>query len=154
MNEKKEQIYFPHDKAYKQLLSSKRIFIDLLHYKYLLTDIHGFDEQQLEELSNLIGVIFLLERKPEVHAFMKEMKRLANVLEKLPTGLFRIFKHWIKIATNRGLTDACKYPVNEIIDQFTDPKEIRNMICKLEKAFEKIECDAEMKGIRQFPSPH
>ncbi|MBJ6363578.1 hypothetical protein ACFOQM_20345 [Paenibacillus sp. GCM10012307] len=138
MEGQEEEIYLTHHAAYQSLLGSKRLFIDLLHYKYLLTDVHGYHETQLEGLSNLIGVIFLLERKTEVHAFMEELGRLTQVLEKLPISLFRLFRTWIRIATNQGLSDAQKQQVNEIINRFTEPKEVSILVVRLKKAFEGI----------------
>lgn len=137
-------------RSFRETLDNHEWFGDeLLDFKYILINVHGYGEEELLKLSNLIGVVFLLERKPEIHAFMEQMEQLTDVLEKLPQDLFPIFQTWIKIVTNKGLSEAHKRRVSEIIDQFTEPKEVRTMISNLEKAFENFEFNAEQKGIEQ-----
>ena len=122
--------------------------LQFIHYftnfiKYFLIIAYGYDEEELLKLLNLVGVVFLLERKPEIHVFMEQM---TNVLEKLPADMFPLFPTWIKIVTNRGLSDEHKRRVSEIIDHYTEPREVRTMISNLEKEFENFEFNAEQKG--------
>jgi hypothetical protein len=81
---------------------------ELLDFQYILIDVHEYTEERLLELSNLIGMVFLLERKPDIPSFMEQLQRLTRALEELPPEFFPIFQTWIKLVTNRGLSEETK----------------------------------------------
>ncbi|GAA3408934.1 hypothetical protein ACFFNY_08420 [Paenibacillus hodogayensis] len=99
------------------------------------------------ELSNLIGVVFLLEQEDTVYSFMKRMEQLTAVLERLPADLFPIFQTWIKLVTKRGLTEEDNRKVSEMIDRFTEPREAEAMISNVEKLFAEFRFKAEQEGL-------
>jgi predicted transposase/invertase (TIGR01784 family) len=137
-------------RSFRETLDSEEWFgNELLDFKYILIDIQRYGEAELMELSNLIGTIFLLERKPDIHTFVQRMEQMTGVLENLPNDVFPIFQTWIKLITNNGLSDVNKRKLSTIIDQYGEPKEVRAMISNLEKAFEDFEFNAEKRGIEQ-----
>ncbi|WP_341414366.1 Rpn family recombination-promoting nuclease/putative transposase [Paenibacillus filicis] len=137
-------------RSFRETLDGQEWFGDeLLDFRYILIDIHNYNEDQLLKLSNFIGAIFLLERKPDIYAFMEQMEQLTNVLEQMHADLFPVFQAWIKLVTHQGLSEASRKRVSDIIDQYEQPGEVRAMISKFEKAFEGFEFKAMQKGIEQ-----
>lgn len=137
-------------RSFRESLDGAEWFGDeLLDFKYILLDVHEYEEKDLLALSNLIGSVFLLEKKPEVSAFVKQLEELAVVLEKLPNDLFNLFQAWLKLMTFRGLGEEEKRRVSQVIDQYPNPKEASQMASNLEKAFEDFKIKAKQEGIEE-----
>lgn len=122
---------------------------ELPDFQYILIDIHRYDEQSLLELSNVIGLVFLLDRKTDLHVFIKRLEQATPLLENISTDLFYVFKTWIKMVTSRGQTAERNRKINGLIDQFKEPKEAGTMISNLEKMFEEFEINAERNGMKK-----
>jgi len=137
-------------RSFRETLDHQEWFGDeVLDFKYILVNVRDYSDDELLELSNLVGAVFLLEGKQGIHAFMAQMEQLTHVFEKLPYDMFSIWLTWIKLVTHRGLSDEHKQRIDQIVDQYTEPKEAGNMISNLEKLFENFEYDAEQKGVTQ-----
>lgn len=127
-------------RSFRETLSGEEWFGDeLLDFKYILIDVHRYDEQELVRLSNLIGSVFLLERKADIHDFISSLSGLTGVLECLPEDSFRLFLTWMKLVTLGRLSEENGQKIAEIVDFYNEPREARSMISNLEKAFEEFD---------------
>lgn len=134
-------------RCFRETLDGAEWFGDeLLDFKYILMDIHQYGEQQLLQLSNLIGCVFLLDRKPDVPTFVKQLEQLSMKLAQLPNDAFHLFQAWLKLMTSHRLDDEQKQRVSQVIDQYENPEEASQMVSNLEKAFADFEVKAEQRG--------
>ncbi|SDC43588.1 conserved hypothetical protein (putative transposase or invertase) [Paenibacillus sp. UNCCL117] len=122
---------------------------ELLDFRYILIDIHKYNEEQLLRLSNFIGAVFLLERKPDIYTFIEQMEQLIGVLERMDDDLFPMFQTWMKLITYSGLSESSRTKMNDILGKYARPREVRTMISKFEKAFEGFEDRAMQRGYEQ-----
>jgi hypothetical protein len=120
-------------------------------FKYILLNVNGYPDEELLELSNLISLIFLIDKTKDYGEMMATLKKMIEPLRKISPEEFLMFKHWlINIATS-GMTKEQKKEVEEAVE---DSEEVENMRYNLERAitneFEKIECklkEAKEDGI-------
>lgn len=68
--------------SYKESLAGYQLFEDyVLDFKYFLLDIKRYTEEELLELANLIGSIFLADQK------RRDLRELSNMLNRLLKNL-------------------------------------------------------------------
>ena len=138
-------------KSYKEYLRNSDIFGEYaVDFKYILLNVNGYPDKELLELSNLISLVFLIDKTKDYEEMMATLKKMIEPLSKISPEEFLMFKHWlINIATS-GMTKEQKKEVEEAVE---DSEEMENMRYNLERAitseFEKIECKlkvAEIEG--------
>lgn len=128
-------------KSYKEYLRNSDIFGEYaVDFKYILLNVNSYPDEELMELSNLISMVFLIDKTKDYGEMMATLKKMIEPLRKISPEEFLMFKHWlINIATS-GMTIEQKKGVEEAVE---DSEEVENMRYNLERAitseFEKIE---------------
>jgi hypothetical protein len=128
-------------KTYKEYLRNSDIFGEYaVDFKYILLNVNGYPDEELLELSNLISLIFLIDKTKDYGEMMATLEKMIEPLSKISPEEFLMFKHWlINIATS-GMTKEQKKEVEEAVE---DSEEVENMRYNLERAitseFQKIE---------------
>ena len=128
-------------KSYKEYLRNSDLFGEYaVDFKYILLNVNGYPDEELLELSNLISLIFLIDKTKDYGEMMATLQKMIEPLRKISPEEFLMFKHWlINIATS-GMTKEQKKEVEEAVE---DSEEVENMRYNLERAitneFEKIE---------------
>jgi hypothetical protein len=128
-------------KSYKDYLRNSDLFGEYaVDFKYILLNVNGYPDEKLLELSNLISLIFLIDKTKDYSEMMATLQKMIEPLRKISPEEFLMFKHWlINIATS-GMTKEQKKEVEEAVE---DSEEVENMRYNLERAitneFQKIE---------------
>ena len=138
-------------KSYKEYLRNSDLFGEYaVDFNYILLNVNGYPDEELLELSNLISLVFLIDKTKDYEEMMATLEKMIEPLRKISPEEFLMFKHWlINIATS-GMTKEQKKEVEEAVE---DSEEVENMRYNLERAitneFEKIECklkEAKVEG--------
>ncbi len=53
----------------------------------------------------------------------------------MPQELFSLFKSWMKIITHRSLEPEQHTRISRIIDEYSEPEDVKGMISNVEKIF-------------------
>lgn len=115
---------------------------ELLNFRYVLLDVKRLDAQQLEEMENLIGLVFLVEQNPGAVPFTNRLRKSSQMLKRLNPELFQLFKAWFKM-TNPKETEK----IGHILDEYEDPKGVDTMISNLTKALRDEYYEMRRKGL-------
>ncbi|MEJ8303640.1 Rpn family recombination-promoting nuclease/putative transposase [Saccharibacillus sacchari] len=117
-------------RSFREMLEGEQHFgAELLNFRYVLLDVKRLDKKQLEQMENLIGLIFLVEQNPGAVPFTNRLRKSSQILKKLDPELFQLFKSWFKM-TNPKETEK----IGHVLDKFEDPKGVDTMISNLTKA--------------------
>lgn len=117
---------------------------ELLDFEYILIDINRIGEEELLQLSNFVGAVFLLEQRTDAREFVDGMTTLAGVLEQLSDEEFTQFIAWVRL-TMRSMSGEHRAAVEKILEE-ANPEEVIHMISNLEKVFEEHESKTLEKG--------
>jgi len=134
---------------FKETLDSYEMFEDqVLNFKYILINVHSFQEEELINLSNLIGSVFLLDRGDSIEENLRSLKRLSDNIEKLEPDEFELFFSWAKNILMRGKPEAVSNEVIKSLEKVR-PGEVEEMITNIEKNLQKAWKEAEEKGMEK-----
>jgi predicted transposase/invertase (TIGR01784 family) len=122
---------------------------ELLDFKYILIDLNAYSERELKNLSNLISLVFLLERKRDFQELVEQMAEMSDMLQGMSQELFPLFKSWMKIITHRSLEPEQHIRISHVIDEYMEPEEVKNMISNVEKIFVDYMTQGVERGIKQ-----
>ena len=103
---------------FKEYLNGYELFGEhVLDFRYSLVNVHEYDEDELLELENLLGAVFLLDQCKNFIEIIKCLKKLAKILGKLNKVEFRLFVTWAKNTLTRFMSPKQKEKVIEILDK-------------------------------------
>lgn len=118
--------------SYKEYLKNSDIFGDYaVDFKYILLNVNGYEDEELLELSNLISLVFLIDKTKNFVEIMENLKRMIEPLKKVSPEEFLMFKHWIMNIATSGMSESQKKEVREAM---IDSEEVENMVYNLERA--------------------
>ncbi len=184
--EKSKPLHNQHDKGYKYLLSSRKVFIELLkcfvkegwvhnvHQSSVVRIdksfiLHDFEEKEsdliyrlkvkdqeiifyvLMELSNLIGSVFMLDKKIGASdELSNKLVRLINVLKHFTSEDMTLFKNWFKIISTKNLPPDDQKEIENILES---EKGVESMVYAIEKfmkeEFERQHESGKSEGIQE-----
>ena len=133
-------------RSYRETLKAYEIFAEyVLDFKYILIDVNRYRKEELLELSNLIGAIFLLDQKADPEELLGRIDELLDMASKLDANQFRLFRTWIlKIAT-KDLNEDEKHKVIQSLDE-THPEEVKQLISNFAQNIKTMQKEAIKKG--------
>ncbi|QSZ27757.1 Rpn family recombination-promoting nuclease/putative transposase [Aceticella autotrophica] len=109
---------------FKETIDSYELFGEnIIDFKYILIDVNRYSEEELLQLSNLIGSIFLLDRKTDREKLLERLRKLTNVLKNLSEDEFVLLRNWVTSIISRSLPEEKKKEVKEILES---SKEVSN----------------------------
>ncbi len=130
-------------RSFREMLEGEHHFgAELLNFRYVLLDVKRLDAQQLEEMENLIGLVFLVEQNPGAVPFTNRLRKSSQMLKRLNPELFQLFKAWFKM-TNPKETEK----IGHILDEYEHPKGVDTMISNLTKALRDEYYEMRRKGL-------
>nr|WP_277397855.1 Rpn family recombination-promoting nuclease/putative transposase [Natranaerofaba carboxydovora] len=134
---------------FKEYLNGSELFGEhVLDFKYSLVNVRQYDENELLELENLLGTVFLLDQCKNFLEIIKALKKLAKIISKLNKVEFRLFVTWAKNILTRTLSPKQKEKVVEILDK-ANPEEVEEMISNVERVIKKTLADAKKEGKKE-----
>ena len=134
---------------FKDTLGSADLFEDnVLNFKYILFDVQKYEEEELLQLSNLIGSVFLIDKSSELEDIIEQLKKLISIIKNLESEEFRLFTNWAEKILTR---DAPLKEKDKVTNFFKDtrPEEVEEMITNVERVLKKSWEDAENKGVEK-----
>jgi len=133
----------------KETLDSYQLFGEyLVDFRYFLINVHGYSEEELLELSNLISVVFMLDRVEELEEIVDCFYRAVSVIKKLTPEEFKLLKSWSKFILARDLPEEGREEIVHILDE-SQPEEVDKMISNVERVIKKSMEDAEKQGMEK-----
>lgn len=132
-------------RSFREMLGGEQHFgEELLNFRYVLLDVKRLDERKLQEMDNLMGLIFLVEQHPGAESFTAQLKKSSRMLQTLSPELFRLFKSWFKLINPKETEQ-----IGHILDEFNDPKGVDSMISNLTKALRDEYYEMRRKGLEE-----
>jgi len=134
---------------FKETLEQYELFEEhVLDFRYILVNVHAYRQEELLELSNLIGSVFFLDRGKDLEENLYNLKQLSSRIEQLDPEEFELFFAWAKNILMRGCTPDKEKEITGILDK-ARPGEVKEVITNLEKNLKKAFEDAEKHGIEK-----
>ena len=135
---------------FKKYLNGYELFGDnVLDFRYSLVNVHEYDENELLELENLLGTVFLLDQCKNFLEIIKYLKKLTKIISKLNKNEFRLFVAWAKNILTRTLSSKQKEKVVQILDK-ANPEEVEEMISNVERVLKKSHEDAKKESRKEI----
>lgn len=127
--------------SYKEYLRNYHMFGEYaVDFKYILLNVNEYPDEELLELSNLISMVFLIDKTKDFQQMMETLKRMIEPLKKVSPEEFLMFKHWLMNIATSGMSGEQKKKVEE-------SEEVESMLYNLERAitneFKKYESKLE-----------
>ena len=131
---------------FKDSLDSPELFDEhVLDFRYILINVHEYNKEELLELKNLMGAVFLLDQAKNLEEVVSYLKELIETFQKMDEKEFRLFVSWGQNILTRGLSSKEEKEIKTILDN-SRPEEVDEMITNVEKVLKKSYEDAEKKG--------
>ncbi len=122
-----------------------------LNFKYILIDVNRYSDDYLLELSNLIGSVFMLDKKIGASdELSNKLVRLINVLKNFTSEDMTLFKNWFKIISSKNLPPDDQKEIENILER---ERNVESMVYAIEKfmkeEFERQHESGKSEGIQE-----
>lgn len=134
-------------RTYKETLNAYEFFSDqnILDFSYILLDINRYTEEELLQVSNVMGAVFLLDQHIDAETLRPRLGKLVHTLKYLTSEEFQLFRSWlIHIFVERMAYDM-REEAKRIIEQAKEG-EIEMMMHNLERTLDEMVEKAEARG--------
>ena len=134
---------------FKETLNSPELFLDqVVDFQYILINVNSYQEEELLQLSNLLGAVFLVDQAKSIAEIIERLKKLSGVIKKMEPEEFRLFISWTENILTRGISSVKKEEITGIMKK-SHPEEVETMISNVERVIKKSLKDAEKQGEKQ-----
>jgi len=134
---------------FKETLNSPELFLDqVVDFQYILINVNSYQEEELLQLSNLLGAVFLVDQAKSIAEIIERLKKLSGVIKKMEPEEFRLFISWTENILTRGISSVKKEEIAGIMKK-SHPEEVETMISNVERVIKKSLKDAEKQGEKQ-----
>ncbi|MCL6592114.1 MAG: Rpn family recombination-promoting nuclease/putative transposase [Firmicutes bacterium] len=134
-------------RSFKEILAEAELFKEfVVDFKYILIDVNRYDKQNLKDLTNIIGTVFLLEQAKDVKEIMKDLLGIGPILRKFDAKSFQLFASWLKVILTARLPEKAKQEIIKILEE-SRPEEAEKMVTNIEKIIEEGLMAGKMEGI-------
>jgi hypothetical protein len=121
---------------YREYLLKSQEFDGLLYdFNYIIIDIHRLDEEKLMEQSNLISIIFALDRSDDIMELLARLKILLVKVKKLPILEQTLFWDWLLRILKPRLTKEEQQLLELLINNANEGED--EMITNIEVAWQR-----------------
>lgn len=128
---------------FKKYQSGYEYFGDrLLNFRYELFDVNRYKEEDLLDLSNLIGAIFFLDQHISEGDMLKRLRELVNSFRDMDSNDLNILRNWVINILTRNMEDDEKREIRELIQ---GSEEVEEMVYNLERLY----YESKEKGIQK-----
>ena len=108
----------------------------------------SYSEAELLELSNLIALIFRLDRVDDLEEILETFVKFFSVINKLTPEEFNLFMAWAIQVLPGSFPEENKKEIIRVLKE-AHPKEVETLISNVERAVKKSLDDAQKKGIEK-----
>jgi predicted transposase YdaD len=135
---------------FKEMQSAYEQFGDhLLDFRYVLFDVHRYDDPELREDANVIASVFFLDKRITLKEAATRFSELADVIKRFPTEEFRWFIRWVKRSLLSRLPGPEKERLSRILSKIT-PQEVDKLVSNLGLAVEDALRDAKTERSQEI----
>ncbi|MFD2115773.1 Rpn family recombination-promoting nuclease/putative transposase [Paenibacillus yanchengensis] len=136
-------------RQFRQLLAGEELFeSELLNFEYLFIDVVRYTEEELLQLSNIIGSILLLDQTDEVPQLLTRIDKLAHIVKQLPPEDKQKFFVWMENVLQRRLTQHEK-DVQRLLETLDQTMEEGEEMLRFEKALYKLRKQSIQEGLQE-----
>ncbi|MDP9751449.1 putative transposase/invertase (TIGR01784 family) [Thermoanaerobacter pentosaceus] len=137
--------------SFKETIDSYQLFGEnIIDFKYILIDVNRYSEEELLQLSNLIGSVFLLDRRIDREELIERLKKLTDVLKNLSEEEFILLRNWFMSIISRFLPEGKRKEVKKIFEKSEGvEKMISNLERSLKEEFKKTRKEGRIEGKKE-----
>lgn len=137
--------------SFKETIDSYQLFGEnIIDFKYIFIDVNRYNEEELLQLSNLIGSVFLLDRRIDREELIERLKKLTDVLKNLSEEEFILLRNWFVSIIFRFLPEGKREEVKKIFEKSEGvEKMISNLERSLKEEFKKTRKEGKIEGKKE-----
>lgn len=144
--------------SFRELLAGEERFDGeaLVNFSYVLLDVHRYTQDDLEQLANVVGSVFLIDRNRHgsMEGMLEQFRRLAPTIDALPEeqrGLFAVWlEHTLRRLAKAGSDEEKR--VRDIVMEIQREGMIpmtSNFVQSIDRMVEQWEENGVRKGLEQ-----
>lgn len=131
---------------FREIQSAYQHFGDhLLDFRYVLFDVHRYNDPELQEDANVVASVFFLDKRITLREAVARVSDLSDVIKQFSSDDFRWFIRWFKHSLLSRLPQSEKRKVSRILSKIT-PQEVDKLVSNLGLAVEDALRDARTDG--------
>jgi hypothetical protein len=116
-----------------------------LDFRYVLFDVHRYNDPELQEDANVVASVFFLDKRITLREAVARVSDLSDVIKQFSSDDFRWFIRWFKHSLLSRLPQSEKRKVSRILSKIT-PQEVDKLVSNLGLAVEDALRDARTDG--------
>lgn len=133
-------------RTYKEILNAYELFSDhVLDFSYILLDVNRYTEEELLQVSNVIGTVFLLDQHIDDERLRTRLGKLVYTLKYLTPEEFQLFRSWLIHIFVERVPYEIREETRKVIEQ-TKEGEVETMMHNLERTLDDMIEKAEARG--------
>lgn len=117
----------------------------LVDFKYVLFDVHRYDDPELREDANVVASVFFLDKRITLSEAVARVTELSSIIKQFSPDDFRWFIRWVRHSVISRLPTEVQEKVSRILRKATT-QEVEKMVSNLGLAVQDALRDAETKG--------
>lgn len=139
---------------FRDTLSGHHLFGDeLLNFQYFLIDVHRYTEDELSQLSNLIGAVFSLDQVEEMSELRQKLTTLTVQLQRLSDEQLHQFSLWVQRIFKWRLPFDAHRAIDELAASLQRQGGTNDMLTNFERVLDELieqkMAEGEAKGIEK-----
>ena len=135
--------------TFKELIAGAENFGKyLVDFQYILIDVNRYSKEELFELANLIGSVFLLDQKIESEEYLERMKFISERVKEAEPEVVRAFTTWLEKVFSKSLPEEMRVEVIRIVDS-TRTEGVSKMVSNMERTLRRMFNEDMEKKVKQ-----
>lgn len=132
--------------TYKETLNAHELFSDhVLDFSYILLDVNRYTEEELLQVTNVIGTVFLLDQHVDDRELRARLGKLVYTLKQLSPEEFQLFRSWLLHIFVERVPYELQDQTRKAIEQAKEG-EVEMMMHNLERTLDDMIERAEARG--------
>jgi len=124
--------------TFKELIAGAENFGKyLVDFQYILIDVNRYTKEELFELANLIGAVFLLDQKIESEEYLERMRFISERINEAEPEVVRAFTSWLEKVFSKSLPEEMRIEVIRIVDS-TRTEGVSKMVSNMERTLRRM----------------
>ncbi|MFZ5590440.1 MAG: Rpn family recombination-promoting nuclease/putative transposase [Bacillota bacterium] len=135
--------------SFQDILAGQEQFAGyLLNFHYELISVHGYTDQELMHMANLLAAVFMLDKSRDWKQIFKTLRRLQRIIRQMTPDDFQRFKTFCLKIFAPQLPVEKQQEIAEAIKKL-GPEESDIMVTNIERIIAQTMTEAEQRGIQQ-----
>lgn len=135
-------------KSYKEMILEHEDFGEyMVDFKYILIDVNRYSDDELLKLSNLIGSVFLLDKKVKnKETIISKVEKLLGVVKSLNLEEKELFSNWVSNIIGSRISKEERNKLVKSLKESEGMEMVYNLQRTMDKEFDRIWKDGAYQG--------